>query len=262
MSAKKIGGGKLEWIPLGELSVHPKAQRVFNQAWGEKLAATFDPEKAQIITVVKTKRGKYLIVDGQHTCYGALRFVGGDKSQCVLCRVFEGDDDASAAQRFLDGNNRLGVRTLDEFLVRVTANDPVALGIVAILSSFDLRVDRSRGKGVVQAVTACESVMGRQRGALLLERVIRILHDAWGDDPDAYSGNLIRGLALVLHKYGPNVDDVVLSSKLAKCSKAATFIGFARGLRSIRGMSMAQAVYERILEEYNKGRRVGRLEAA
>lgn len=258
--SKRIGGGKLEWLALGVLAPHPKAQRRFKPAWAEQLAANFDPDAIDIITVSRNKRGHNLIVDGQHRHAAALKFVDGDGTQLVLCRVFDGDDDATAAIRFLKGNHKLGVGTLDKFMVSVQAKDATALGIVAILDRYELAVDYTRRDGAVQAVDALRAAFTRQRGAMLLDAVIRTLHEAWGHNPDAYSGQLVRGVTLAFVKWGDVIDGDVLARKLAKSGTPVDWIGRARSLAGAMGVSVAQGVAECIRNEYNKGRRTERLD--
>jgi hypothetical protein len=255
-----LKAGTKQWIALGELVPHPLAQRKFDPAHSAQIAAEFDPALLGTIHVAVTKRGKRWVVDGQHRVAGALQFMDGDASQCVECNVIEVEDDAEAARLFLGLNNHKGVRTLDKFMVRIVARDPVALGVTTILASFGLKVDRARGDGVVQAVDACERLFDRQRGALLLERTVRMLNGAWGRDPDAYSGQLLRGVGILLSKHGSAVDEEDLIRKLAKRGGPLGVIGRARELRSAMGVSAEQAVYECIRNEYNKGRRVERLE--
>lgn len=260
MTKPSFKAGNERWIPLRELEPHPLAQRKLDQRHADRIAAEFDPALLGIITVAETKKGRRWIVDGQHRKVAALAFVNGDGSQTIKCNVIEVEDDAEAARLFLGLNCHKTVLTLDKFMVRVTASDPVAVGIVAILKKYGLRIDRTRNRGVVQAVDALESVFERQRGALLLERVVRTLNNVWGDDPDAYSGQLVRGLGLLLHKYGTAVDDEDLTRKLAKSGTPLNMMGRAKNLRAAMGVSIAQATFECIRTEYNKGKRSGGLE--
>lgn len=255
-----LKAGTRQSIPLNDLEPHPTAQRKFDPTHAAQMASEFDPALLGALTVAETKRGKRWIVDGQHRHAAALRWLDGDGDQRVECMVVPVEDDAEAARLFLGLNNHKSVRTLDKFIVRIVAKDATAIGVVAILDRFGLKVDRSRGEGVVQAVDACETLFDRQRGALLLERTVRILHAAWGRDPDAYHGQLLRGVGILLSKHGNAVDEDDLVRKLAKRGGPLGVIGRARELRSAMGVSVAQAVYECIRNEYNKGRRVERLE--
>lgn len=70
----------------------------------------------------------------------------------------------------------------------------------------------------------------------------------------------MRGLGLLLYKFGTAVDDNDLIRKLAKSGGPLNLIGRARALRAAMGVSVAQATYECIRTEYNKGRRTEKLE--
>lgn len=255
-----LKAGTRQAIPLRDLEPHPLAQRRFDPQYAADMAGAFDPNFLGTITVARTKRGKLWVVDGQHRRAAALRFLDGDDKQLVECVVIDVEDDAAAGRLFLGLNNHKGVRTLDKFMVRIVARDPVALGVVAVLDRFGLKVERSRAEGIVQAVDACESILARQRGALLLERTIRVLHGAWGRDADAFNGQLLRGVAILLSKHGTVVDDDDLIRKMAKRGGPVGFLGRSRELKSVMGGSVPQAVCQHIVNEYNKGRRVGRLE--
>lgn len=255
-----LKAGTKQSIALRDLEPHPLAQRQFDSAWAAVIYKEFDPAALGTLTVAVTKRGKKWVVDGQHRMKAALQWLDGDNAQCVDCMVVPVDNDAEAARLFLLLNNHKAVLNRDKFIVRIVAEDPVALGIMAVLQKFGLRVARNPGRGIVRAVDACEFLFKRQRGALLLERTVRVLHSAWADDPDAYSGKLLRGLGLLLAKFGAAVEDEELIRKLAKRGGPLGLIGRSRDLKSAMGVSAAHAMRECIRLEYNKGRRGGGLE--
>lgn len=257
-NAFKVGTSR--YIALEDLKPHPLAQRRLDMRHAEKIAGDFDPALFGELTVAITKRGTQWIIDGQHRHYGALKFLNGEAQQQVACRVVEVEDDAEAARLFLGLNTHKSVHTLDRFKVRVIAKDPIALGVVAILARYNLIVSETNHEGHVRAVDACESLLIRASGALLLDRVIRVLNRTWGREADAFNGQLIRGLGLLLAKYNGSVDDAELIKKLAKKSGPLSLLGRARDLKVAIGGSMAQAVAEHIRGEYNKGRRTEKLE--
>lgn len=257
-NAFKVGTSR--YIALEDLKPHPLAQRRLDMRHAERIASDFDPALFGELTVAITKRGAQWIIDGQHRHYGALTFLNGDGKQQVACRVVEVEDDAEAARLFLGLNTHKAVQALDKFKVRVIAKDSIALGVVTVLDRYGLCMSITRGEGTVQAVEACETLFCRDHGALLLDRVIRVLNRTWGRDPDAFNGQLIRGLGLLLARYNGSVDDEELVRKLAKKSGPLSILGRARDLKNAIGGSIAQAVAEHIRGEYNKGRRTEKLE--
>ena len=255
-----LKAGTKQMIALKDLEPHPHAQRKFDAAHAAQLAKAFDPALLGTITVAETKRGKRWIVDGQHRAKAALQWLNGDNAQCVECTVIPVEDDAESARLFLGLNYHKAVRTLDKFVVRVHARETNALAIMAVLENAGLRVTHNRGEGVVQAVDACEAILKRPRGALLLARVIQVLKSAWGAEPDAYHGQLIRGLGLLLAKYGNAVNDEELVRKIAKRGGPLGLIGRARDHHNATGMSVGAAMCEVLRAVYNKGRHTERLE--
>lgn len=250
-----------QWMRLGDLQPHPLAQRVrFDKAHVQKMVENFDPNALGVITVARTRRHQLWIVDGQHRHAAAIQYLGGDVEQLILCNVVDVENDAEAGELFLLLNNHKAVRTFDKFLVRIVAQDTTAVAIVAILAHHGLRVSTQTGAGIVKSVDALEWIFDRNGGAALLDRVLSILHGAWGDDTDAYNGQLMRGVALLLMRYGNVVEQDDLVRKLAKSGTAARMIGQGRELATLTRTSAAYAVAERIRLEYNRSRRVSRLE--
>lgn len=255
---KLLNAGKFLNLSVDDLQVHPKAQRAFDEKWANKLAATFDPDAFGALTIVRVK-GKYYIVDGQHRWMAARSALGA--GQLIPCMVFDVETPEEAAGLFLAANKHKNVKALDKFFVQLVRRDANALAVQAILKKHDLAISRNGSEGCVRAVDACISVFNRQRGAQTLDRVIGILRSAWGRDADAYHSALIRGLGVIIAKYGEALDDGDLARKLAKECTPLAFIGKVRALQSAQGSTIALAAAAKFIITYNKGRRGGALAA-
>lgn len=254
-----INGGKPEWISLRDLEPHPELQRAFDQRRADRYVAEFNPAALGVLTVVETKQGRRWLIDGQHRRYAALQFVGGDGAQQVRCIVHTVLDDAGAAKLCRQLNDYKRWHSLRGFLNRIIEKDATALAIAATLDRYGLRVSVTRGEGTVQAVETMEAIYTRQRGPALLDATVRLLWNAWGNDPDAFHAQLLRGVALFLGKYGQEVDDTDLFRKLAKSGTPLALIGRSRELKSIMGVQLPHAVSECVRRIYNKGKRSGGL---
>lgn len=252
-------GGTIRFLLADDLRIHPKAQRAFDEKHAKALAASFDPDAFGALTVVE-QNGKMFVVDGQHRLWAAKHALGA--GQMVPCRVLLVENDEGAARLFLGANKTKAPKTMDKFMALLVARDPAAVAIHGILKSHDLAVARTRGEGAVQAIAALDSVFKRPRGDAILSRVIGILRSAWGRNPDAYASALILGLGLVIAQYGDAVDDGVLASKLAKDGTPARFVGKARDLAKVKGVSVQHGSAEKIVAVYNKGCRTGGIAAA
>jgi hypothetical protein len=259
MTRNALKAGKREFLRMGDLKPHPRAQREMDMRRVAEIAEHFDPAALGTITVVRLPNGKCWIVDGQTRSEAARVFLNGDDSQMLECIVIPVENDQEAGELFLKLNNHKPVSTFDKFLVRLLAKDATAVAIEAIIKSHGLRISKSRGAGVVQAVAVLESTFNRPHGSALLDRTISIVRAAWGDNPDAYSGVIIGGLSILLSKHGAAVESAEMAKKLAKLGPNS-LVGYARQTAQVERMSVKLAAEKVIRNEYNKGRRVNRLE--
>ena len=250
---------RVEFITIRELKPHPKVQRTFREWWAKMIESGFDPEKFRELYVVEAGRGNgYWVFDGQHRLAAAKIVLGED--QKVPCRVFDGLPIERQAELFLGVNNTLGVSALDKWIQRGVAKEAVATQINAVLKKHELRVDKTRGESVVQAVAALERIWKRLGGEPVLTRTLTILIEAWGRNPDAYDGCVLRGLALLVHRFSKDLDDADLARKLGRNGGPSRMLGQAKDLAQASGTSVERAMGDKILNLYNKARRTSRLE--
>ena len=255
----------IRWIPVTELKIDQDAQRGLNNAWVAAEAKEFDPEKLGLIVINKRKDGLMYIVDGQHRV-AIILFLGWD-DQSVPCEYFEGRTQQQEAGLFLSRNNRRSVRPYDRFRVRVTAKEPIACRIYTIVASFGLAVS-NYGDGVarVTAVSAMERVyrgegISKTDGPNALKEALTIIIESWGKESKSFAGIIIEGIGLAKLKYGKELNNNNLVKRLAKFTGgAAGLIGKARSSQEIHGQSIPRNCAAVIVDHYNRGKSVGKLE--
>lgn len=250
---------KHEWIQLDRMSPHPTVQREFRKPHADWIAANFDPDCfGELYVVPEAKRaGYYWVFDGQHRLVAAITVLGA--GQKVYCRVYEDRPIEELAKIALGINSPKAWRAIDRFIQRVNAREPLALSIQGIATRHGLRIAAHPGSGVVRASTACDWVMQKAGGEGALERTFSILHGAWGDDQEAYDANLIRGVALLVNRYNGELADKSLVEKLKKHTGPARLLGRARDFSKVLGVKVPRAVAQVMANDYNSGRRSGRL---
>jgi len=256
----------IQWLLIESLRIDPEAQRDLRQFWVKQHVPIFDADQLGYIVVSIRKDGHAYVIDGQHRV-ALLRAVGwGD--QKVACEVFSGLTQKQEASLFLSRNDRLAVRTFDKFRVRITAGEPTACDINRIVVSAGLSLAQTTsGAGRVSAVNALEriyrgaGIAGAKDGASVLVKTLRTIEQAWGRESSNFEGQVIEGLGLLLTRYGPKVEGNGLVGKLAKVGGgAAGLIGKARGMRDLRGGTVAYCIAGLVVERYNRGRRSGKLD--
>lgn len=239
------------YVALRDLHAHPQVQRRFDPAWARKLRDSFDPDKFGTITVVKTGE-KHFVIDGQHRVAAAKESLGED--QKVPCIIYPDMPLQRQADLFLGRNTAKAVRAIDKFKQAVNAGNAHETEITKVLAGCGLKLDEPRLSGVVRSPGALLKVYGRI-GAVGLRRTLTVIKAAWGTEPDAYDGVIIRAIGDVLRRFATEVEDDDFSRKLCRNGGPSHLLGRARDFAKAAGIHVERAMVERMVNIYNKGRR-------
>lgn len=261
--ASTRNNNKIINLAANVLRIHPLAQRKIVESHLRRIMADLDLDAIGTIHVVQYPIGgeiAYWVIDGQHRVQALMRHGFGEWK--VKCEIHECNDDAAASALFIKLNRRAAVGAFDLFLNQLNAHEPVALAIKDICDRSGLQLDRQARDGNICCVNALRTLYLVDDGATL-KRTLAMLLSAAGHTQDAVDGQLILGLGRFLAAFNGQVDDEVMTKKLAKYPGGpAGVIGSARGLRKLRvGKSISACITELLSDSYNSGRRVGRLKA-
>lgn len=253
-------------VPLGELQVDPDAQRRLSMSWVKEHTADFDVDQLGYIVVNKRPSGKYFIVDGQHRVM-LMREVGwGD--QKIHAECFEGLTQAQEADLFIARNDRRAVQPYDKFRVAVTAGHPDAVAIEKIVNEHGMVIAQGAGEGVIMAVSALQKVYhgagiaSDKEGPQALRNTMKTIVQAWGKTSGAVSGDVITGIGLVQLRYNGRIDQKDLATKLAPFPGGGPgLVGKGKALREMNGRPVSHCIAAIIVDQYNKGKRTGKLDA-
>lgn len=253
-------------VPIAELNIDPEAQRKLNPGWVKARISTFDADLLGYILVNKRANGKLYVVDGQHRVE-LLRAVGwGDQN--IHAEYREGLTQREEAEWFLGRNDRKAVQAFDKFRVRITEGDPVACDINKIVNAHGLALSDQAKNGHVNAVAALESVYrgggiaSQKEGARALADALRAIIKAWGDQPSSVNGRIIQSIGLVQLRYNGALDQKTLADKLAPFPGGAPgLLGKGKAMQEVRGKPLHHCIASIVVDVYNKGRRVGKLDA-
>lgn len=244
-----------------DLRIHPKAQRAIVPSSLRKIVDDLDLDAIGTLHGVEyTINGKNAvwIVDGQHRLQSLLHHGLGEWETTVQVH-HSVKDDAAASALFLRLNRRAPVSSFDTYQNELRAGHPVAVGVHEIVSAHGLKVDSYVHDGAVTCVGALKKLYAKDDG-VSLNRTLSVVLDAWGPVASSVEGKLMEGLGAVIAKYAGEIDQAALVKKLAKYPGGASGVqGNAKGLRNVRGASLANCVAEIIIGAYNKGRRSGQL---
>jgi hypothetical protein len=255
----------LRYVNISELRIDPEAQRRLDPNWVKAHVSKFDPDQLGYIVVNKRADGKLYVIDGQHRVE-LLRAVGwGDQS--IQCECFDGQTQANEAALFLRRNDRKSVRTFDKFRVSVTSGDDMHTDIDRIVRHQGLTVSDQCLEGHVVAVAALQRVYSgagigsAKEGPAALARTLKTIQRAWGKGASGFQGHLISGLGMVQLRYNGKLDQEALAEKLAPFPGGAPgLLGKAKAIQDMRGRPLHHCVASVIVDTYNKGRRVGKVQ--
>jgi hypothetical protein len=196
-----------------EFSVDLKVQRALNEDRSQAMAEDFQPHALGIITASKRADGHTYTLDGNHRI-SAARKCG--YNGLLATRLFTDLTLAEEAELFLSLNSSRAVQAIDRFKVRVTMEDPAAVSINKVLRAYGLHVDWANNSslGVISAIGTLEKVYGgcgiREEGQHpdLLDKVVRTLHRAYGENADrsTYSRVMLEGLGVTIATFGGRID--------------------------------------------------------
>lgn len=241
----------LRWIPLDQIRVSTAGQRDLNPSRVDHILANLDLEQIGTPTV-NERDGGYYVIDGQHRIAAMRAFFEGDPDIKVQCWTYFGLTEAVEAEKFLKLNDTLTVSAFAKFRVGVAAGRPTETEIDRIVRANGAVVSQDKIPGAIAAVGTLRTVYTRMGGGAL-GHTVRIIRDAYGDP--GFEAVVLHGLALVLERYGDEVDDAKFVTRLGKANGGVKgLINRGERYRLQTGNLKAHCVAAAAVDIYNAGR--------
>lgn len=199
----------LKWVPIELMRVSPLAQRELNPARVNKILMEFDLEQLGTPTV-NERSGFLYVIDGQHRVE-ALRAMGWGDQQ-IQCWTYTGLTEVDEADMFLKLNDVLAVNAFQKFKVGIQAGRETQCEISRIVTGAGLKVAQTKTAGSISATGTLIRVY-RQTGGNNLAHTLCVVRDTYGDI--GLTSAVIDGIALLLHRYGDQIDDAQLITRLS-----------------------------------------------
>jgi hypothetical protein len=173
----------------------------FNEKWQQWLYDNFDLTKVHVLVVVPAEPGRaspgvtHWIIDGRH------RFLAGigrnvSKWRCDLHKGVVTPAQKAELKLSMDQDRRRP-SSLEHFVERTIAEEPVAVAITQIVESKGFKVGKTGGRGTpwtnIEAVGRLEAIYAAL-GPEGLSRTLA-LNTTWYDEPKTNTTNWLGGLA-------------------------------------------------------------------
>lgn len=257
-----------ELVELADLVIDPRCQRPLNVNKVNKMMLAFDPDFLGQLIVSRRKEGTLILLDGQHRRETVLRLVSnGRKVETILkAEVFEGLSLREEAELFLGFNFTSKPQWLDQFIVRITANDPDAVAIHHIIVDNGWKIGPNSNNGVVTALKTMERIYRDSRAAgfeepNLAHTALAIVTQAWGFAHSGAKSAILEGVAAFILEYelaGYPIDVTRVITKLREFEGGPqNFLAQALMTARMQRIAAAMGVAERIRVEYNANKRIG-----
>lgn len=238
---------KTGWVPISLMDVCEYAQRPLRVDHVDRMLRNFDPDKLGVMVVSK-RDGVFWILDGQHRRQVMIGVGWGD--QQAFCEIYEGLTIPEEAEIFLGRNHRLNVTPLANFKVSVTAGRTAEVQIDKIVRSLDLAV--GSGTGRVQAVGTLLKIY-EKLGPDILARALLVAYQSFG--VPGIEAAPIEAVAMVLHRYGPDITDESAITRLKQYPGGiGSIMTTARQTKATLGYPLTQCVANAVVRAFNKPR--------
>lgn len=206
---------RVRMVELSKITIPIEYQRRFDQKRAETIAAEFNEESCNVLTVALRTNGDLVATEGQHRLW-ALKELG---YKFWPCWVVEGKTLAQEAGIWVNMNVRRKQPTSpDTWKARRTEQDPIVLAIEDIIHDLGLEINEENSKAwnVIRASSAVERIY-RGVGRRALVTTLRTVMEAWPQQADAFRGPVLLGVAsfLTYYKDDREFNHSELSTKLA-----------------------------------------------
>jgi hypothetical protein len=245
------GDGHLEWVPIAQMRISPRAQRKHDTSSSKRrieyIATNYDPDMAGTLRV-NLRDGIYWIIDGGHRYHAYIEM--GWEDQYVQCWVHRGLTEADEAEMFLSLNDVKPVSGMDKFQRSLVAKRELESDVDRIVRAADLSIGHGRDSiGCVGAVTKTYA----NGGPAVLSSTVRIIRDSYG--LPGFSAKVTEGTGMFVANYENTFDENKLIDRLSsKKGGVNGLLGDAETIKKKHGVSLAVGVAAAIVETYNQGR--------
>ena len=247
-----IAKGEYAYVAIKNLSViWVQAQRPFNEKWAKQIAQEFDPDKFDPPVITKPNGvGVYHVVEGQHRVLAAKEAFG--ESEQLYCRVVNAEEPARAAEIWLGINaGRKAITPIQKFEVSVTAGREPETEINALIRQMGYKISSYKGEYCISAVSALINVHTRF-GRMILKATLLTLDKTWSGDSAAFSGELIKGYALLINEFHHHpVDPRRLAEVISKAFSPGKLLSAGRLYSEQNIVSVSEGIAETLRAKYN-----------
>lgn len=233
-----------EQIPIKNLVSNQEYQRNISLSHVRRAAENFNLYQINPVKVSR-RDGINYVFNGQHTIE-IIAMISGSRDTPVWCMVY--DDLFYEAEADIFANQLKYTKPLSPyeiFMANIEAGNDEQITIKALVESYNMKIAHNSKPGMICAVSALEGIYEKY-GYHVLDRTLLLCIGTWEGDCEAFSANMMKGIAKLIATYGDKLKDDIFKVKAGAYSAKEV----SRTAKDRRAGALGYA--EALLLYYNK----------
>lgn len=231
-------------------------QRDVDQKRVSYIVTNYDPHKFGIIKV-SYRDGKYYVYDGQHRI-AAFKVLNGDQDGVVKCEVHYGltyeDEARYFAEQYLGSKN---VNIVYRWRALYEAKEEPVYSIVNSVRALGIDVKFTKAKSGNRIIAFKQlNDMWLKLGEENTLKILSLLKRIWGEDENAFDGNIILGMREFFAVYENEINEETFIKQMKKLSPSSIVMEGKKDSISRYGLNFAKIIWIK----YNNGLKIRRLD--
>ena len=214
--SKFVPNVHFEQIPIKNLVANQEYQRNLSQNHIVRAAKNFDLYQINPVKVSR-RNGINYVFNGQHTIE-IVAMVSESRDTPVGCMVYDDMDYSVEADVF--ANQQKYVKALAPYEIykaNIEAGNDKQIMIKSLVESYGLTIGRTKGQGVICAVSSLEYIFDTW-GFHVLDRALRLCIGTWEGAANSLSSNMLKGIARLIVAFDEKMRDDIFKEKVGAYS--------------------------------------------
>lgn len=214
--SKFVPNVHFEQIPIKNLVANQEYQRNLSQNHIVRAAKNFDLYQINPVKVSR-RNGINYVFNGQHTIE-IVAMVSESRDTPVWCMVYDDMDYSVEADVF--ANQQKYVKALAPYEIykaNIEAGNDKQIMIKSLVESYGLTIGRTKGQGVICAVSSLEYIFDTW-GFHVLDRALRLCIGTWEGAANSLSSNMLKGIARLIVAFDKKMRDDIFKEKVGAYS--------------------------------------------
>lgn len=214
--SKFVPNVHFEQIPIKNLVANQEYQRNLSQNHIVRAAKNFDLYQINPVKVSR-RNGINYVFNGQHTIE-IVAMVSESRDTPVWCMVYDDMDYSVEADVF--ANQQKYVKALAPYEIykaNIEAGNDKQIMIKSLVESYGLTIGRTKGQGVICAVSSLEYIFDTW-GFHVLDRALRLCIGTWEGAANSLSSNMLKGIARLIVAFDEKMRDDIFKEKVGAYS--------------------------------------------